>query len=164
MRLVLTSLTLLSVLSNLDERLSTVSDDLDPVSIGIVDKGNVLSSVSSSNQVNLLTLILPSSGLFLNLTPSSSNLLTAASRLSTATQICPKPFPTSSFPEAYPLKLSSFSDHQLWPGRLARVNGPVPQLWHSSKTPSLLARRLDLSSLDMESISCPWNPRGKARK
>lgn len=132
-------------------RWATVStDDLDPISIRVVDKGNVLLTVEIS--INLfrkhlsiphpsihifpfdrcgttaalprpnrphipcassspppprvekelvsLTLILPSSGLFLNLTPSSSNRLQAASRLSTLIQTWPKPRPGSSLPEA----------------------------------------------------------------
>lgn len=135
-------------------RWATVStDDLDPISIRVVDKGNVLlltveisinlfrkhlsiphpsihifpfdrcgttaalprpnrphtPCASSSpppplppveKELISLTLILPSSGLFLNLTPSSSNRLQAASRLSTLIQTWPKPRPGSSLPEA----------------------------------------------------------------
>lgn len=140
-------------------RWATVStDDLDPISIRVVDKGNVLltaeisinffrkhlsiphpsihifpfdwcgitaafaASEPASHSLRIplrikypppppfsppvekelvsLTLILPSSGLFLNLTPSSSNRLQAASRLSTLIQTWPKPRPGSSLPEA----------------------------------------------------------------
>lgn len=65
--------------------------------------------------MKLLTRMRPSSGLFLNLTPSSSKRLHAASRSSTAMQMCPKPRPGSSLPLEYPLNSGSLSGHYYLP-------------------------------------------------